>query len=124
MDTAAHTECTISPHYDSLIAKLIVHANSRSEAIRKMERSLEMFVIEGVKTTIPLHQRIMVADDEDGMLLSVTSLRLRLLRNDRLLPYARVKLDDDTFSIHRQVDGTIWFCTSVGLVCHKRGQTR
>ena len=59
VDTAAHTECTISPHYDSLIAKLIVHANSRSEAIRKMERSLEMFVIEGIKTTIPLHQRIM-----------------------------------------------------------------
>jgi acetyl-CoA carboxylase, biotin carboxylase subunit len=59
VDTAAHTECTISPYYDSLIAKLIVHANSRSEAIRKMERSLEMFVIEGVKTTIPLHQRIM-----------------------------------------------------------------
>ena len=59
VDTAAHTECTISPHYDSLIAKLIVHANSRSEAIRKMERALEMFVIEGVKTTIPLHQRIM-----------------------------------------------------------------
>jgi acetyl-CoA carboxylase biotin carboxylase subunit len=59
VDTAAHTECTISPHYDSLIAKLIVHANTRSEAIRKMERSLEMFVIEGIKTTIPLHQRIM-----------------------------------------------------------------
>lgn len=59
VDTAAHTECTISPHYDSLIAKLIVHANSRAEAIRKMERSLEMFVIEGIKTTIPLHQRIM-----------------------------------------------------------------
>ena len=59
VETAAHTECAISPHYDSLIAKLIVHANSRSEAIRKMERSLEMFVIEGVKTTIPLHQRIM-----------------------------------------------------------------
>ncbi|MCI0629018.1 MAG: acetyl-CoA carboxylase biotin carboxylase subunit [Acidobacteria bacterium] len=59
VDTAAHTECTISSHYDSLIAKLIVHANSRPEAIRKMERALEMFVIEGVKTTIPLHQRIM-----------------------------------------------------------------
>jgi acetyl-CoA carboxylase biotin carboxylase subunit len=59
VDTAAHTECAISPHYDSLIAKLIVHANSRPEAIRKMERSLEMFVIEGIKTSIPLHQRIM-----------------------------------------------------------------
>jgi ligand-binding sensor domain-containing protein/signal transduction histidine kinase len=66
----------------------------------------------------------MVADDEGGMLLSVTSLRLKLLRNDRLLPYPPVKLDDDTFSIHRQADGTIWFCTSVGLVRHKQGQTR
>jgi ligand-binding sensor domain-containing protein len=66
----------------------------------------------------------MVADDQGGMLLSVTSLRLRLLRNDRLLPYSTVKLDDDTFSIHRQADGTIWFCTSVGLVRHKQGQTR
>jgi acetyl-CoA carboxylase, biotin carboxylase subunit len=59
VDTAAHTECMISPHYDSLIAKLIVHANSRPEAIRKMERALEMFIIEGIKTSIPLHQRIM-----------------------------------------------------------------
>jgi acetyl-CoA carboxylase, biotin carboxylase subunit len=59
IDTAAHAECIISPHYDSLIAKLIVHANSRLEAIRKMERALEMFVIEGIKTSIPLHQQIM-----------------------------------------------------------------
>jgi len=59
VDTAAHTECVISPHYDSLIAKLIAHANTRPEAIRKMERALEMFVIEGIKTTIPLHQKIM-----------------------------------------------------------------
>ncbi len=59
VETAAHSECVISPYYDSLIAKLIVHANTRHEAIRKMERSLEMFVIEGIKTSIPLHQRIM-----------------------------------------------------------------
>ena len=59
IDTAAHTDCLISPHYDSLVAKLIVQANSRPEAIRKMERALEMFVIEGIKTSIPLHQRIM-----------------------------------------------------------------
>jgi acetyl-CoA carboxylase, biotin carboxylase subunit len=59
IDTAAHAECIISPYYDSLIAKLIAHANSRLEAIRKMERALEMFVIEGIKTSIPLHQRIM-----------------------------------------------------------------
>lgn len=59
IETAAHAECLISPHYDSLIAKLIVHANSRAESIRKMDRALEMFVIEGIKTSIPLHQRIM-----------------------------------------------------------------
>jgi acetyl-CoA carboxylase biotin carboxylase subunit len=59
VDTAAHAECVISPHYDSLIAKLIVHANTRPEAIHKMERALEMFVIEGIKTSVPLHQRIM-----------------------------------------------------------------
>ena len=59
VDTAAHTECLISPYYDSLVAKLIVHGNSRPEAIRKMERALEMFVIEGIKTSVPLHQRIM-----------------------------------------------------------------
>jgi len=58
VETAAHSECTISPFYDSLIAKVVTHANSRSEAIKKMERALETFVIEGIKTTIPLHQRI------------------------------------------------------------------
>jgi len=58
VETAAHSECAISPYYDSLIAKVVVHANSRPEAIRKMERALETFIIEGIKTTIPLHQRI------------------------------------------------------------------
>jgi len=59
VETAAYAECTIPPYYDSLIAKLIVHDHTRFEAIRKMERALEMFIIEGVQTTIPLHQRIM-----------------------------------------------------------------
>src|SRR3989454_4259314 len=58
VETAAHSECTVSPYYDSLIAKVAVHANSRPEAIKKMERALETFVIEGIKTTIPLHQKI------------------------------------------------------------------
>jgi acetyl-CoA carboxylase, biotin carboxylase subunit len=58
VETAAHSECTISPYYDSLIAKVVVHANSRPEAIKKMERALETFVIEGIKTTIPLQQKI------------------------------------------------------------------
>jgi acetyl-CoA carboxylase biotin carboxylase subunit len=58
VETAAYAECTIPPYYDSLIAKLVVHDNTRAEAIRKMERALEMFIIEGIQTTIPLHQRI------------------------------------------------------------------
>ena len=58
VETAAHSECIISPHYDSLIAKVIVHGNSRPEAIKKMERALETFVVEGIKTTIPLQQKI------------------------------------------------------------------
>ena len=59
VETAAYTECTIPPYYDSLIAKLIVHDQTRPDAIRKMERALEMFIIEGIQTSIPLHQRIM-----------------------------------------------------------------
>ena len=63
IDTAAYSEYGVSPHYDSLIAKLVVHGPSRLEAIRKMERALEMFVIEGIKTSIPLHQKIMRDSD-------------------------------------------------------------
>jgi acetyl-CoA carboxylase biotin carboxylase subunit len=63
LDTAAYTECIISPHYDSLIAKVISYGNNRGEAIKRMERALEMMVVEGVKTTIPLHQRILANSD-------------------------------------------------------------
>jgi len=58
LETLAHSECTISPHYDSMIAKIIVHGRDRHEAIARMRRTLEMTVIEGIKTTIPLHLRI------------------------------------------------------------------
>ena len=63
VDTAVYSECQISPYYDSLIAKLVVHAPSRPEAVRRMERALEMFIVEGVQTSIPLHQRIMKEPD-------------------------------------------------------------
>jgi acetyl-CoA carboxylase biotin carboxylase subunit len=63
IDTAAHSGCTISPYYDSMIAKLIVHARDRDEAIARMRRSLEMTVIEGIKTTVPLHLRILAEQD-------------------------------------------------------------
>jgi acetyl-CoA carboxylase biotin carboxylase subunit len=59
VETFAHSECTISPFYDSMIAKIIVHGRDRSEAIARMRRTLEMSVIEGIKTTIPLHLRIL-----------------------------------------------------------------
>jgi acetyl-CoA carboxylase biotin carboxylase subunit len=63
VETLAHSECLISPYYDSLIAKIIVHGRDRQEAIARMRRTLEMTVIEGIKTTIPLHLRIL-ADHE------------------------------------------------------------
>ncbi len=59
VDTAAYTDGVIPPYYDSLVAKLITHGNTRMEAIQRMQRALEMFVVEGIYTTIPLHQKIM-----------------------------------------------------------------
>jgi acetyl-CoA carboxylase biotin carboxylase subunit len=63
LETCAHSECTISPYYDSMIAKVIVHGRDRAEAIARMKRTLEMTVIEGIKTTIPLHLRILSDPD-------------------------------------------------------------
>ena len=63
LDTAAYAEATIPPYYDSLIAKLVVRGKDRSEAISRMGRALEMFIVEGIYTTIPLHRRIL-ADPE------------------------------------------------------------
>jgi len=59
IDTAAYAEYEIPPYYDSLIAKLIVHGSTRDEAIRRMDRALDMFVLEGVRSTIPLHRQIL-----------------------------------------------------------------
>src|SRR6476659_7728074 len=63
VDTAAYPDYTVPPYYDSMIAKLIVHARTRELAIARMQRALEMMVVEGIKTTIPLHQKIM-ADEK------------------------------------------------------------
>jgi acetyl-CoA carboxylase, biotin carboxylase subunit len=59
VDTHAYAGYTIPPYYDSLIAKLIVRARTRAEAITKMERALDEFIVEGVKTTVPFHQKLM-----------------------------------------------------------------
>jgi acetyl-CoA carboxylase, biotin carboxylase subunit len=63
VDTAAHSECTITPYYDSMIAKVIAHGRDRQEAIARMKRTLEMSVVEGIRTTIPLHLRILAEPD-------------------------------------------------------------
>jgi len=63
IDTFAHSECTIPPYYDSLIAKIIVHGRDRQEAIARMRRTLEMTVIEGIKTSIPMHLKILADPD-------------------------------------------------------------
>jgi acetyl-CoA carboxylase biotin carboxylase subunit len=59
IDSAVYDQYTVLPHYDSMIAKLIVHADTREEAIKRMARSLDEFIIGGIKTTIEFHQRIM-----------------------------------------------------------------
>ena len=59
LDTHVYSGYTIPPHYDSMIAKLITTAQTREEAISKMKRALDEFVIEGVKTTIPFHRKLM-----------------------------------------------------------------
>jgi acetyl-CoA carboxylase biotin carboxylase subunit len=58
VDTAQYAEGVVPPYYDSLIAKLIVHGKDRAEAMARMQRALDMFVVEGIHTTIPLHRGI------------------------------------------------------------------
>lgn len=59
LDTHVYGGYTIPPNYDSMVAKLIVVAQTREEAIKKMERALDEYIVEGVKTTIPFHQKLM-----------------------------------------------------------------
>ncbi|MFI5112801.1 MAG: acetyl-CoA carboxylase biotin carboxylase subunit [Terriglobales bacterium] len=63
VDTAAYAESIVPPYYDSLIAKLVVRGKDRDEAISRMSRALEMFIIEGIHTSIPLQRRILAHPD-------------------------------------------------------------
>ena len=63
VDTAAYGGWFVPPYYDSLVAKLIVHGKDRTEAITRMQRALDLFVVEGIHTSIPLHQRIMATPE-------------------------------------------------------------
>ena len=59
VDSGVYDQYKVLPHYDSMIGKLIVHADTREEAIRRMARALDEYIIDGIKTTIPFHQKIM-----------------------------------------------------------------
>ncbi len=63
VDTHVYTDSVIPPYYDSLVAKLITYGKTRDEAIQRMRRALSMFVVEGIHTSIPLHERIMEDPD-------------------------------------------------------------
>jgi acetyl-CoA carboxylase biotin carboxylase subunit len=72
VDSHAHSGYVVSPHYDSLLAKLIAKGNTREEAIARMKRAASEFVIEGVRTTIPFHLRLL---DHPGFLEGSASTR-------------------------------------------------
>lgn len=63
VDTAAYRGAEVPPYYDSLVAKLIAHGGTREEAIARMRRALDMFVLEGIKTSLPLHRKILADND-------------------------------------------------------------
>jgi acetyl-CoA carboxylase biotin carboxylase subunit len=63
IDSYVHSECTVSPYYDSLIAKVITYGRDRTEALARMRRTLEMTVVEGIKTSIPLHLKVLSDPD-------------------------------------------------------------
>jgi acetyl-CoA carboxylase, biotin carboxylase subunit len=75
VDTFAFTDCEVPPYYDSLLAKLVAHGRDREEAIRRMSRALDMFVVEGIYTSIPLHQRIMADPDFQAGKFDTTFIR-------------------------------------------------
>ncbi len=89
VDTFVHAECTVSPYYDSLIAKIIVHGRDRAEAIARMRRTLEMTVIEGIKTSIPLQLKILAEPDFVAGRLSTSFM-------ERFMPEEKAKREAAT----------------------------
>ena len=81
IDSAAYENYSVLPHYDSMIAKLIVHAEDRESAIKRMQRALGEFVIQGIRTNIPFHKAALA---EEGFLAGDYDTRLveRLLASE------------------------------------------
>ena len=82
VDTFVHSDCTVSPYYDSLIAKIITYGRDRNEAIARMRRTLEMTVVEGIKTSIPLQLKII--NDPDFQ-----AARINTAYMERFMPPAK-----------------------------------
>jgi acetyl-CoA carboxylase, biotin carboxylase subunit len=99
VDTAAYTDSVIPPYYDSLVAKLITHGRDRDEAIRRMRRALDMFVIEGVHTSIPLHEQILADEDflagnfDTGFLARLNQKKIEALEELELLTHSAAAND-------------------------------
>ena len=74
VDSAMESNMMVVPFYDSMIAKVITHGRDRQESIARMRRALDEFVIEGIKTTIPLHKRILNDSDFQKGHVSTTFL--------------------------------------------------
>jgi len=89
IDTAAYAEGGIPPSHDSLIAKLVVRGKDRHEAISRMSRALEMFIIEGIYTTIPLHRKILADPDFREGKLDTTFIERFLAKNGKTTSAAR-----------------------------------
>jgi acetyl-CoA carboxylase biotin carboxylase subunit len=85
VDTAAYTEGVIPPYYDSLIAKLVVRGRDRGEAVSRMSRALEMFIVEGIYTTIPLHRRILADPDFQAGKFDTGFIERFLAKNGKLV---------------------------------------
>lgn len=83
IDTAAYAEGVIPPYYDSLIAKLVVRGKDRAEACSRMSRALEMFIVEGIFTTIPLHRKILADPDFLAGKIDTTFIERFLPRNGK-----------------------------------------
>jgi acetyl-CoA carboxylase biotin carboxylase subunit len=83
VDTHGYEDYVIPPHYDSLVAKLIVHDRSREQAIARMSRALDFFVVEGIQTSIPLHKRILRDPDFVAGRLSTRFMERFLQRETR-----------------------------------------
>jgi acetyl-CoA carboxylase biotin carboxylase subunit len=93
VDSAAYENYAVLPHYDSLLAKLIVWAEDRPAAIRRMERALGEYVIQGIKTNIPLHRAVLA---DDGFLEGAYDTRLieRLLSSETGTRRLRKAIED------------------------------